>query len=76
MSDEETQARAARMCRDRLAQVDISQRSAREEVIALVEINVATLCRGIRRELGEGRPSERGECRRGVTGPGAEPPTA
>jgi transposase-like protein len=52
--DEETQARAVRMYADRLAEGDISQRAAREEVGALLGINPATLRSWIRRELGEG----------------------
>lgn len=52
--DEETQSRAVRMYADRLAEGDISQRAAREEVGALLGINAATLRNWIRRELGEG----------------------
>lgn len=52
--DEETQARAVRMYRDRLAEGEVSQRAAREEVSALLGINAATLRNWIRREMGEG----------------------
>lgn len=52
--DEETQARAVRMYRDRLAEGDIAQRAAREEVGALLGFNAPTLRNWIRREFGEG----------------------
>ena len=52
--DEETRARAVRMYVDRLAEGDVSQRSAREEVGALLGVNPATLRNWVRRELGEG----------------------
>lgn len=50
--DEETQARAVRMYRDRLAEGDISQLAARCEVGELLGINPATLRNWIRREVG------------------------
>ncbi len=52
--DQETQARAVRMYADRIAEGDISQRGAREEVGELLDINPATLRNWIRRDLGEG----------------------
>lgn len=52
--DQETQARAVRMYADRLAEGDISQRGAREEVGELLGVNPATLRNWVRRELGEG----------------------
>lgn len=50
--DEETQARAVRMYRDRFAEGDISQLGARREVGELLGINQATLRNWIRREDG------------------------
>lgn len=52
--DAETRARAVRMYQDRLAEEDISQRAAREEVGRLLGVNQSTLRNWIRRELGEG----------------------
>jgi transposase len=52
--DPETQARAARMYADRIAEGDISQLRAREEIGELLGINPATLRNWIRRDLGEG----------------------
>lgn len=52
--DIETQQRAVRMYRDRIAAGDISQLAAREEVGALLGINPSTLRNWIRREDGEG----------------------
>lgn len=52
--DPETQARAVRMYADRLAEGDISQLKAREEVGELLGINQSTLRNWIRRDLGEG----------------------
>lgn len=48
--DEETMARAVRMYRDRLAEGEISQRGAREEVGQLLGINSSTLRNWIRRD--------------------------
>lgn len=50
--DDETQARAVRMYRDRLAEGEISQLGARREVGELLGINPATLRNWIRREEG------------------------
>jgi transposase len=50
--DEETQARAVRMYRDRLAEGDISQLAARQEVGELLGVNQSTLRNWIRREEG------------------------
>ncbi len=50
--DEETQARAVRMYRDRLAEGDISQLAARQEVGELLGVNQSTLRNWIRREDG------------------------
>jgi transposase len=47
--DEETQARAIRMYRDRLAEGDISQLAARQEVGELLGVNQSTLRNWIRR---------------------------
>lgn len=51
--DPETQARAVRMYVDRIAEGDISQLRAREEVGELLGINQSTLRNWIRRDLGE-----------------------
>ena len=51
--DLETQARAVRMYADRIAEGDISQLRAREEVGGLLGINQSTLRNWIRRDLGE-----------------------
>ncbi len=59
--DEETQARAVRMYRDRLAEGDISQLAAREEVGELLGVNQSTLRNWIRREDGASGPSSGGE---------------
>jgi transposase len=50
--DEETQARAVRMYRDRLAEGDVSQLAARREVGELLGVNQSTLRNWIRREDG------------------------
>jgi transposase len=50
--DEETMARAVRMYRDRLAEGDISQLAARQEVGELLGVNQSTLRNWIRREDG------------------------
>jgi transposase-like protein len=55
--DEETQARAVRMYADRVAEGDVSRRTAREEVGHLLGINPSTLRNWIRRDLGEGTTS-------------------
>lgn len=52
--DPETQARAVRMYADRIAEGDVSQLRAREEVGELLGINQSTLRNWIRRDLGEG----------------------
>ena len=52
--DAETQARAVRMYADRLAEGDVSQKAARQEVGELLGINSETLRNWIRRDLGEG----------------------
>jgi transposase len=52
--DPETQARAVRMYADRIAEGDISQLRAREEIGELLGINQSTLRNWIRRDLGEG----------------------
>jgi len=52
--DQETQARAIRMYADRVAEGDVSQLRAREEVGELLGINPSTLRNWIRRDLGEG----------------------
>lgn len=52
--DAETQARAVRMYADRIAEGDISQLRAREEIGELLGINQSTLRNWIRRDLGEG----------------------
>lgn len=52
--DMETQARAVRMYADRVAEGDVSQLKAREEVGELLGINPSTLRNWIRRDLGEG----------------------
>lgn len=52
--DAETQLRAVRMYQDRLAEGDISQLRAREEVGELLGVNQSTLRNWIRRDLGEG----------------------
>jgi len=59
--DEETQARAVRMYADRMAEGDISQRGAREEVGELLGIKEATLRNWIRRDVGEGVTPAAGE---------------
>jgi|SRR4051812_11997815 transposase len=48
--DEETVARAVRMFRDRLAEGDVSQLAARQEVGELLGVNQSTLRNWIRRE--------------------------
>jgi transposase-like protein len=48
--DAETQERAVRMYRDRLARGDISQLAARVEVGELLDVNESTLRNWIRRE--------------------------
>jgi transposase len=55
--DEETQARAVRMYRDRLVEGGITQRSAMAEVGELLGINPATLRNWIRREDATGASS-------------------
>ena len=50
--DEETMARAVRLYRDRLAEGDISQLAARQEVGELLGVNQSTLRNWIRREDG------------------------
>ena len=52
--DEETRARAVRMYQDRLGEGNISRRSARAEVGALLGVNEATLRNWVRRAVGEG----------------------
>lgn len=52
--DGETQARAVRMYADRVAEGDISQLRARQEVGELLGINQSSLRNWIRRDLGEG----------------------
>jgi transposase-like protein len=52
--DLETQERAVRMYADRIAEGDVSQKAARQEVGELLGINPETLRNWIRRDLGEG----------------------
>ena len=59
--DEETQARAVRMYRDRLAEGDISQLAARQEVGELLGVNQSTLRNWIRRADGATGPTIGGE---------------
>ena len=59
--DGETQARAVRMYRDRLAEGGVSQRAARVEVGALLGVNESTLRNWIRRDLGEAETPPRDE---------------
>lgn len=58
--DEETQARAVRMYRDRLAEGDISQLAARQEVGELLGVNQSTLRNWVRREDGTATRSAAG----------------
>jgi transposase len=58
--DEETQARAVRIYRDRLAEGDISQLAARQEVGELLGVNQSTLRNWIRREDGTPGPTHGG----------------
>lgn len=51
--DTETQERAVRMYAERIAEGDISQLKARQEVGDLLGINPSTLRNWIRRDLGE-----------------------
>jgi len=60
--DEETMARAVRMYRDRLAEGDVSQLTARTEVGELLGVNQSTLRNWIRRKDGTtGTPASSGE---------------
>lgn len=59
--DPETQARAVRMYLDRVAEGDVSQLRAREEVGQLLGINQSTLRNWIRRDVGEGVTPAAGE---------------
>ncbi len=52
--DAETQERAVRMYTDRVAEGNISQKKAQEEIGALLGINPSTLKNWIRRDLGSG----------------------
>ncbi len=52
--DQETQDRAVRMYVDRLAEGDVSQLKARQEVGELLGINPSTLRNWVRRDQGEG----------------------
>lgn len=55
--DDETQARAVRMYRDRLAEGDVSQLAARQDVGELLGVNQSTLRNWIRREDGTAGPT-------------------
>ena len=59
--DEETQDRAVRMYRDRLAEGDISQLATRQEVGELLGVNQSTLRNWIRPEDGTAGPTSAGE---------------